>query len=420
MLPKDPSELAIRCQILLTGSFFPSYNALGRVIGTTPANHCCFLLSRLDRWRIEKLDICKIASLFDIEGVFLSAVPYGSGHINDTYLAIYRTSGIETQYIHQRINSRVFQEPESVIENFDQITSHIAEVLQESGIDDIERRVLSLVKARSGRNFANDDEGDVWRTAWCSGSTSTHDIVASKSLAYEVGRCYGEFQNQLMTLDPTKLHTTIADFHNTRRRFDQVQEAIISDPSNRAVRVRNEILFTESRESYVDRLEDLRMSGLMPERITHNDTKVNNLLIDNRSHRGICVTDLDTTMPGLVPHDFGDMVRTAANSAAEDEPNLDRVHMDIEIFEPLLEGYLSSAGQFLNAEEMEQLVFACKVIVLETGMRFLTDYLEGDIYFKTKRKSHNLERCRVQFKLLASIEEQEESMEQIVESLSGH
>jgi len=347
-------------------------------------------------------------------------VPFGSGHINDTYLAIYRTSEFETQYIHQRINSRVFQVPELVVENFDQITSHIASILQGSGVDELERRVLSLVKARSGRNFANDDEGNVWRTTRYIGSTSTYDIVASKSLAYEVGRCYGEFQHQLMTLDPTKLHTTIADFHNTRRRFDQFQLAVISDPFNHAAKVRNEILFTESRELYADRLEDLRMAGLMPERIAHNDTKVNNLLIDNRNHRAICVTDLDTTMPGLVLHDFGDMVRTATNSAAEDELDLDRVHMDIEIFEPLLKGYLSSAGQFLNAEEMEQLVFACKVIVLETGMRFLTDYLEGDIYFKTKRWSHNLERCRVQFKLLVSIEEQEESMEQIVESLSDH
>jgi aminoglycoside phosphotransferase (APT) family kinase protein len=181
--------------------------------------------------------------------------------------------------------------------------------------------------------------------------------------------------------------------------------------------VGDEIAFVEARASYVDRLEDLYIEGRIPKRIAHNDMKVNNLLIDKQSGKGICVTDLDTTMPGLVLHDFGDMVRTATNNAAEDELDLDLVRMQIEIFGPLAEGYLSKAGQFLNPIEMKELVFSCKVIVLEIGMRFLTDYLLGDVYFKTQREGHNLDRSRAQFRLLTSIEEQEELMELIVASI---
>jgi hypothetical protein len=362
------------------------------------------------------LDVSGLAGLFEIDGDFAYAKPYGSGHINDTFIATYHNGGIDTKVIHQRINRQVFQDPERLIENFARITSHIEDVLKKSGVAHSERLVLSLIKARDGMNFAYDDAGAIWRTTRYISGTSTYEIVGSKSVAYEVGRSYGAYQSQLLTLDPRSIHTTIPDFHNTRRRFDHFQHATKSDPINRATRSRNEIAFVEARESFADRLQDLCQAGLIPKRITHNDTKANNLLFDDQSGRGICVTDLDTTMPGLVLHDFGDMVRTTANRAAEDEPNLDRVHMDIEIFKPLLEGYLYSAGPFLNSEELKQLVFACKVIVLETGMRFLSDYLEGDIYFKTSRRSHNLDRCKVQFKLLASIEEQEETMELIVDS----
>lgn len=355
--------------------------------------------------------------MFEIEGELRSAEPYGNGHINDTYLATYGVDRVEIKYIHQRINHQVFPDPVAVMENFERVTYHIASSLQASGVEDVDRRVLSLVRGRDGRSFARDEVGSVWRTTRFVRGTTTFDIVTDQILAFEVGRCYGEFQSQLLTLAPETLHTTIVDFHNTRRRFEALQDAIASDSHNRASIARHEISFIEDRVSYVDRLEDLHIKGHIPKRITHNDTKVNNLLIDNQSGRGICVTDLDTTMPGLVLHDFGDMVRTATNIAAEDELNLEKVRMQIEIFEPLVRGYLSQASQFLNAFEMKQLVFSCKVIVLEIGMRFLTDFLQGDIYFKTQREGHNLDRCRAQFKLLTSIEEQEESMEDIVASI---
>ena len=347
----------------------------------------------------------------------VSIVPYGSGHINDTYLATYYDSGSASRYIHQRINHKIFLDPAALMENFVRITAHIRKVLQETGDSGIERRVLTLVHSRDGRDFAIDDAGNTWRTTRYIDDASTHDFIDSQALAYEAGRCYGEFQSQLLNLDPESLHTTIEDFHNTRHRFDALLLAAESDPLNRAGNADTEISFAVNRESIVDRLANLNREGLLPARIAHNDTKINNLLIDNQSQRGICVTDLDTTMPGLVLHDFGDMVRTATNSAAEDKPDLDEVHMRIDIFEPLARGYLSTTGTFLTANEIRQLVFACQVIVLEIGMRFLTDYLEGDVYFKTRRKEHNLDRCRVQFKLLTSIEEQRELMEQIVDSI---
>ncbi len=367
--------------------------------------------------RVNSLDISKIGRMFEIEGDFVSAVPYGSGHINDTFLATYHGIGSPSRYVHQRINHQIFLDPAALMENFVRITTHIRNVLRETGESGLERRILTLVPTREGRDFAIDDDGNTWRTTRYVDDVSTYDYVNNQNLAYEAGRCYGEFQFQLLSLEPGSIHTTIEDFHNTRHRFDALLLAAGSDPLNRAANASKEISFAENRESIVDRLSNLSREGLIPERIVHNDTKINNLLIDNQSQRGICVTDLDTTMPGLALHDFGDMVRTATNSAAEDMPNLDEVHMRLDIFEPLARGYLSTAGSFLTANEIRQLVFACQVIVLEIGMRFLTDYLEGDVYFKTRREEHNLDRCRVQFKLLTSIEEQRELMEQIVDSI---
>ncbi|HET6447017.1 MAG TPA: aminoglycoside phosphotransferase family protein [candidate division Zixibacteria bacterium] len=345
-------------------------------------------------------------------------MPYGSGHINDTYLASYQSGTSVLKFIHQRINHHVFHDPVALMKNFETVTGHIESSSRSSRASDIDRRVLSLVRSRDGRSFVYDSEGYLWRTTRFISGTKTYDIVGSPALAFEVGRCYGDFQLQLLTLSPENLLTTIPDFHNTRQRFNVLQQAIESDPRNRSTAATDEIAYAMARESYVDRLDNLFAAGRLPERITHNDTKVNNLLVDNLSGKGICVTDLDTTMPGLAGHDFGDMVRTATNKAAEDVLDHGKVKMRMEIFKPLVKGYLSEASQFLTPMEIEQLVFSCKVMVLESGIRFLTDHLLGDVYFKTQRRDHNLDRCRVQFKLLSSIEEQEELMELVVKSIS--
>ncbi len=368
-----------------------------------------------------KPDFKFIQEMFQIEGELSSVAPYGNGHINDTYLAAYSRRESTTRYIHQRINHNVFPDPVALMRNFDLVTGHIAGKLHKSGQEDLDRRVLKPLKSNDENSFGYDLDGAVWRTTQFIEGTTTYDIVRKPSLAYEVGRCFGEFQKLLLDLKPEKLHTTIADFHNTGRRFEALQRAIELDPINRARHARAEIAFTQARKSYVDLLQNLYRQGLIPLRIAHNDTKVNNLLIDDISGKAICVTDLDTTMPGLALHDFGDMVRTACNNAAEDERNLEKVSFQLEIFKSLAAGYLSQAGKFLNQVEKENLVFACKVIVLENGIRFLGDYLEGDVYFKIEREDHNWERAKAQFKLLSSVEQHEEMMEKVIEShlLSG-
>jgi hypothetical protein len=363
-------------------------------------------------------DIREIAKLFLIEGDLIRARPYGNGHINDTYLALYQQGGLLRHFIHQRVNHHVFPNPIALMENFKRVTSHIAQIMAASGVPDIDRRVLSLIPGRDGNGYAHDKDGNLWRTTPYINNTKTYSVVTSEAVAYEVGRCFGEFQMLLRDLPAHELHTTIPDFHNTRLRFNALQQALGEDCCNRARGVSDEIAFAEHRAAYVDHLLNLNTQGVIPLRITHNDTKVDNLLIDKRTGRGMCVTDLDTTMPGLALYDFGDMIRTAANSAAEDERDLSKIYLQMDIFRPLVNGYLNSAGIFLNETEIENLVFSCKLITLEIGLRFLTDYLQGDVYFKTGYPKHNLDRCRAQFKLVTSIEQQEEAMQRIVEYYS--
>jgi hypothetical protein len=368
--------------------------------------------------KTNKFQIEKIGELFDIHGEYLSAHPHGSGHINDTFLTTYQSGANFARYIFQRINSQVFSNPAALMENFTAITGHIRDALQQQGMSAITRRVLTLVPSIYGEDFAFDSEGNLWRATHFIERTSTFDFVEDQGLAFEVGRCYGEYQRLLLDLAPETLHITIDYFHDTRKRYEDLIQAVKSDPYNRASTAGQVIEFAVRRESLVDRLTNMIRQGKLPIRVVHNDTKVNNLLIDDHSHRGICVTDLDTTMPGTVLYDFGDMVRTAASSALEDQIDMDQVRLRLEIFEPLARGYMSAAGSFLTPQELEGLVLSSQVIVFEIGMRFLSDYLEGDVYFKTERPNHNLDRCRTQFRLLESIEQQREPMERILESLA--
>jgi Ser/Thr protein kinase RdoA (MazF antagonist) len=239
------------------------------------------------------------------------------------------------------------------------------------------------------------------------------DALDSPEQAYQAARAFGRFQQQLTSLPPPRLHDTISDFHNTPMRFAALERAIAADACGRAILAKPEIDFALARQSITTKLLD----ASLPERITHNDTKINNVLLDDSTNEGICVIDLDTVMPGLAPYDFGDMVRTATSPAAEDERDLSRVVMQFNFFEALVRGYLSSAGAFLTKEEKRLLAFSGKLITFEIGMRFLTDYLAGDTYYKVHRDGHNLDRCRTQFKLVESIERQEEKMNRFVCSL---
>ncbi len=355
-----------------------------------------------------------VASKFALNGEFIDGEPYGSGHINDTYAVSIKQSDQTARYIFQRINHGIFKNPVALVENITRVTRHIQNKLEQDNTSDIDRRTLTLIPTIEGDNILIDNEGLYWRAYIFIENAKTYDIIESTDQAYQAARAFGQFQCQLADLPSPRLHETIPNFHHTRSRFDALLKAADIDCCERVASAQEELAFAKDHESVVDVLLDLQASGDLPERITHNDTKLNNVMIDDHTGEGICVIDLDTVMPGIALYDFGDMVRTATNTGAEDELDLSKISMDIDMFEALTLGYLSAAGSMLVPKEIEYLPFSGKLIALETGLRFLTDYLQGDVYFKTHRERHNLDRCRTQFKLVQSIEEQKKVMQQIV------
>lgn len=364
-----------------------------------------------------KHDIRALARQFQIHGEFLSAEPNAIGHINDTYQAAYDQGGTRVQYIHQRVNHNVFKNPVALMDNVQRVTAHLARKLSAAGAADATRRALRLVPALDGAAYHRDAEGNCWRTYIFIEKARTYDAVETPQQAFEAARAFGRFQQLLVDLPGPRLHDTIPDFHHTPKRFAALEKAVAADAANRAGAARVEIEFARRHKPLTGVLLDLLQRGEIPERITHNDTKVNNVMLDDVSGEGICVIDLDTVMPGLALYDFGDQVRTATSPAKEDERDLSKVRMRLPMFEALARGYLSSAGSFLNKVEKQHLVFAGKLITFEIGLRFLTDHLAGDVYFKVHREGHNLDRCRTQFKLVESISQQEEAMNRVVESL---
>ena len=275
--------------------------------------------------------------------------------------------------------------------------------------------MLRLIPARDGRAWHVDAEGNHWRAYHFIEKARTYDAVESTEQAFQAARAFGRFQELLAGLPAPRLHDTIPDFHHTPKRFKALEKAIAADVAGRAILVKPEIEFALARQSITGVLLDANL----PERVTHNDTKFNNVMLDDATGEGICVIDLDTVMPGLAPYDFGDMVRTTTSPAMEDEQDLSKVTMQFPMFEALVRGYLSSAGEFLTKAEKDLLAFSGRLITFEIGIRFLTDYLAGDTYFKVHRNGHNLDRCRTQFKLIESIEQQEEKMDRLVESLAS-
>jgi Ser/Thr protein kinase RdoA (MazF antagonist) len=354
-----------------------------------------------------------VAYQFDISGEFLEVIPYGSGHINDTYRVTFHENGAPHCYILQRINHHIFKKPVALMENIERVTAHLA--TQVANDPDRKRRALALIPARDGPAWHVDAEGYHWRAYRFIEKARTYDAVESKEQAFQAAKAFGRFQELLAGLPAPRLHDTIPDFHNTPKRFNALQAAIAADAVGRASLAKAEIDFALAHESITGVLLDANL----PERVTHNDTKFNNVMLDDTTGEAICVIDLDTVMPGLAPYDFGDMVRTTTSPAMEDERDLSKVHMQFPMFEALVRGYLSSAGGFLTKREKELLAFSGKLITFEIGIRFLTDYLAGDTYFKVHREGHNLDRCRTQFKLVESIELQEENMNRLVESIAS-
>lgn len=356
-------------------------------------------------------DIGAVAGAFAIYGQCLGGEPYGNGHINDTFAATFDQAGARVRYIFQRINGRIFKNVPALMENIGRVTKHAAHRAHLLGGPDASRRALTLVPARDGRPYHTDDHGAAWRCYLFIEKARTYDLVETPGHAREAARAFGAFQRLLTDLPGGRLHETIPDFHNTRKRYENLMRAVEADARNRAASVRDEIEFARQNENMVDVLAGLHASGAMPERVTHNDTKFNNVMIDDATRQGVCVIDLDTVMPGLALYDFGDMVRSATTSALEDEPDTSKISMRMPVYEGLVAGYLSAAGDFLTDAEREHLAFSGKLITFEIGMRFLTDYLEGDMYFKIKRPGHNLDRARSQFALVRSIDAQQSAME---------
>jgi Ser/Thr protein kinase RdoA (MazF antagonist) len=352
-----------------------------------------------------------VASKFQVCGEFIFAAPCGSGHINDTWCATFLQAGQPVRFILQRINHKIFRNPIALMENIERVTAHLA--AQESANPDRERRVLRLIPARDGRVWSVDTEGYYWRAYSFIEGARTYDVVESPEQAYQAAKAFGRFQQLLADLPAPRMHDTIPDFHHTAKRFAALEQAIAADAAGRAILAQPEIAFALARKPITSVLLDANL----PERVTHNDTKFNNVMLDDSTGEGICVIDLDTVMPGLALYDFGDMVRTATSPAAEDERDLSKVTMQFPMFEALLRGYLASASTFLTKDEIRYLAFSGKLITFEMGIRFLADYLAGDIYYKVHRDGHNLDRCRTQFKLVESIEQQESKMNRLVMTL---
>jgi hypothetical protein len=359
----------------------------------------------------------EISKQFQIYGEILHAETCKIGHINETYTATYMQGGIQVRYIHQKINQTVFRNPVAVMENLMRVTLHIRSKLEAQSARDITRKSLTVVPTKSGRSFYHDGDGEHWRTFVFVENAKTFESAETPEQAFQAGKAFGNFQKMLVDLPGDRLHETILDFHNTRKRFIALQKAITADHCNRAQNAVREIEFALKQEPIVDVLLQAQARGDIPERITHNDTKFNNVMLDNHSGEDLCVVDLDTVMPGIVHNDFGDMVRTTASPTLEDEPDLSRVQMRVPMFEALARGYLSNAGEFLSPAERSYLAFSGKLITFTIGIRFLTDYLLGDTYFRVHRPDHNLDRCRTQFRLVECIAAQEDAMQHLVDQI---
>lgn len=363
-----------------------------------------------------KFDLAEIGSHFVVFGQFIAGEPFGTGHINDTFRVTYDQSGTLNHYIFQRINHNVFKNPVAVMENIGRVSEHLKAKLKDT--PEASRRALEFHATQTGSYVHITPDGNYWRVYSFVERTSTYDVVETPAQAFQAANAFGHFQKNLFDLPGDRLNDTIPFFHNTPKRFIALEEAIAKDVAGRAKNCQKEIDFCMAHKAICSKLLDLHAEGKLPERITHNDCKLNNVLIDDITGEGICVIDLDTIMPGFVHYDFGDMVRTSTSPAKEDETDLSKVTMRFEMFEALVRGYMGAMGDALTPVEKSLLPFAGKIITFTIGLRFLTDYLSGDIYFKVHREGHNLDRCRTQLALVASIEAQEEKMQQLVDSLS--
>ncbi len=361
------------------------------------------------------IDLQKIYGSFLADGTFLNAGPYGSGHIHDTF----RVETVEKDkddYILQRLNTRVFKNIPELQHNIERVTNHLHKKLLSIPGSDIKRECLTLIPASDGKSWITDSDGNYWRMYIFISNHRSYDVVDSADKAYEGGKAIGRFQAMLSDLPGKPLFETIPYFHDIEKRLEAFNNTVKEDPVKRAGEVQDEIRSVLKRAEEMKTILRLGREGKIPSRITHNDTKFNNILLDEND-KALCVIDLDTVMPGYVHYDFGDAIRTGASKAPEDETDLSRVRMDLGLFDAYSEGYLSETRETLNDVEKEYLAFAPKLITYIIALRFLTDYIDGDNYFKIHNEHHNLQRARAQLQLVRSMEEQYVEMKRIINKL---
>ena len=351
---------------------------------------------------------------FQLDGMVMKAVRYGSGHINDTFLMTLREDDeTEGRVILQRMNKSIFTKPVELMENIMGVTSFLRERIIENG-GDPDRETLNVIPTKDGKPYFIDSEGEYWRCYKFIEDATSYDQVENPEDFYESAVAFGNFQRLLADYPAATLHETIKGFHDTKARFEVFKKAVADDVCGRAASVKDEIDFYLSHADVANVFGDLLEKGELPLRVTHNDTKLNNIMIDNETHKGICVIDLDTVMPGLAMNDFGDSIRFGASTAAEDEKDLNKVWCDMDLFDVYTKGFIEGCAGRLTEKEIELLPMGAKVMTFECGMRFLTDHLQGDTYFKIHRENHNLDRARTHMKLVQDMEAKWDIMNEIV------
>ena len=354
----------------------------------------------------------EVLSAYAWDGELITHEPYGEGHINITNLITVKNSKTH-HFILQRINTDVFQDVDGLMENICGVTSYLRSMIEKAG-GNPERETMNVVLTRDQKPYYRDSAGNAWRVYKFVEQTICLQKCRNTEDFYTSAKAFGQFQNQLSGYNAATLHETIPDFHNTADRYRKFEAALAADACGRASLVSEEIAFVKARKEDCSYMVNLLAEGKLPLRVTHNDTKLNNILMDETTGAGLCIIDLDTVMPGLAANDYGDSIRFGANDCAEDEPDLSRVNFSLELFEAYTKGFLETAGEALTPLEIETLPWGARLMTLECGIRFLTDYLEGDHYFATHRPNQNLDRCRTQFKLVRDMENCWDKMNEIV------
>ena len=359
------------------------------------------------------------ANNFKLEGEIISAIPFGSGHINDTF-KITTDAAKNNLYLLQRINHHIFQDVDGLMKNIELVCQHLKQKLAHLGDDEVLKRTMTIVQTHDGKNYYRNEQGEYWRVFILIPDTRSYDILETTEQAFSGGMAFGQFQKQLSDLDPKKIVEVLPNFHNIEFRINNLKEAIEKNPVGRLVDVQDLLDYIFEREEKMRTILELGRAKKLPLRITHNDTKFNNVLLDSDDNVQ-CVIDLDTVMPGYVAYDFGDAIRTIINSAAEDEADLEKIVLNIPLFQAFTAGYLSEARDFLTETEIDSLISAVHLLPYMQAVRFLTDYINGDTYYKIAYPEHNLVRTKSQLKLVHELEVNNEKLTNIlVENLTSN